>query len=196
MTVDHVRLRDHDQAVILAVKGSHGKRDHQSTGRALSYGKTHELLAKCDRTSIKGLRDALIISLGAESGLRRTEIARLKLSDLNLADRSICIIGKGNKRRNVSIRPMQCGRYSPNGSPFAAKKECQMSFASCARARTLTSLRRSPETASIRSCAGAARRRASRTSRRTRCAAPLRRACSRTVRPSTSSGRPWDTAQS
>ena len=94
-------LNNLDQAVILSVKGSCGKRDHQSTGRALSYDETHELLAKCDRTSINGLRDALIILLGVRSGLRRTGIAVLKTSNLNFTDRSIRIIGKGNKLRNV-----------------------------------------------------------------------------------------------
>ena len=94
-------LNNLDQALIFTVKGSCGKRDHQSTGRALSYDEPHELLAMCNRTSIKGLRDALIISLDVGSGLRRTEIAVLKTSNLNSTDRSIRIICKGNKLRNV-----------------------------------------------------------------------------------------------
>ena len=49
----------------------------------------------------KGIRDQLILALGIGSGLRRTEIATLKLKDIDEKAGRIRIIGKGNKPRTI-----------------------------------------------------------------------------------------------
>ena len=49
----------------------------------------------------KGIRDQLILALGIGSGLRRTEIATLKLKDIDEKAGRIRIIGKGNKQRTI-----------------------------------------------------------------------------------------------
>lgn len=95
------QISDHEERVISAVKGSRGKREGREEGRALSRDETRRLLTHCDEAKPKGLRDALIISLGVASGLRRTEIAGMRLKDVDEADRTIRIIGKGNKQRRV-----------------------------------------------------------------------------------------------
>ena len=54
------------------------------------------LIAACNSS-----RDRLIVSLLADTGLRRMELANIKLSDINLDDRIITVWGKGAKQRVV-----------------------------------------------------------------------------------------------
>ncbi len=54
------------------------------------------LIAACNSS-----RDRLIVSLLADTGLRRMELANIKLSDINLDDRIITVWGKGAKQRFV-----------------------------------------------------------------------------------------------
>lgn len=65
------------------------------------------LLAVCDldiRTGARftGIRNKAMLLLFLDSGLRRAEMANLKLSDLDLDERRVHVIGKGNK---VGIAP-------------------------------------------------------------------------------------------
>jgi len=61
------------------------------------------------RTSIAGrteagrLRDNAIMELFYASGMRRAELAGVRLSDVDLAERTIKVTGKGNKERVVVI---------------------------------------------------------------------------------------------
>lgn len=61
------------------------------------------------RTSVAGrsgaarLRDAAIMELFYASGMRRAEVAGVRLDDVDLAERTIRVIGKGNKQRTVVI---------------------------------------------------------------------------------------------
>ena len=54
------------------------------------------LIAACNSS-----RDRLIVSLLADTGLRRMELANIRLSDINLDDRIITVWGKGAKQRFV-----------------------------------------------------------------------------------------------
>ncbi len=47
--------------------------------------------------TVENLRDKAIISLLAESGLRLSELANIRLSDIDWGNRTIRVIGKGNK---------------------------------------------------------------------------------------------------
>jgi site-specific recombinase XerD len=65
------------------------------------------LLAVCDldiKTNARftGVRNKAMLLLFIDSGLRRAEMARLKLSDIDLESRRIRVIGKGNK---IGIAP-------------------------------------------------------------------------------------------
>jgi integrase/recombinase XerD len=48
-------------------------------------------------------RDYMILSLLYSTGMRRTELAELKLNDLNLATGLVTVVGKGNKERVVPM---------------------------------------------------------------------------------------------
>ncbi|MDM7999312.1 MAG: tyrosine-type recombinase/integrase [Dehalococcoidia bacterium] len=71
------------------------------------------------------VRDKAIVSLFTESGLRLTELANIRLSDIDWSNRTVRTIGKGNKE---ALAPFgeQSGRYlkawlaeyHPNGSNF------------------------------------------------------------------------------
>jgi len=65
------------------------------------------LLAVCDldiRTGARfvGIRNKAMLLLFIDSGLRRAEMANLRLSDLDLESRRVRVIGKGNK---VGVAP-------------------------------------------------------------------------------------------
>jgi integrase/recombinase XerC len=61
------------------------------------------------RTSLAGrtdqarLRDTAILELFYASGMRRAEVAGVRLADVDLAERTIRVVGKGSKERTVVI---------------------------------------------------------------------------------------------
>jgi site-specific recombinase XerD len=61
------------------------------------------------RTSLAGrsdsarLRDTAIMELFYASGMRRAELAAVRLADVDLTERTIRVVGKGNKERSVVI---------------------------------------------------------------------------------------------
>lgn len=93
-------ISDHDSRVIETIKGSRGKSLAGEKGRALNLEETKRLIQNCDETP-KGIRDALIIALGVGCGLRRTEIAGLKIDNIDSRTGSIKILGKGRKERMI-----------------------------------------------------------------------------------------------
>jgi site-specific recombinase XerD len=70
--------------------------------------KVNEVI-KLLRTSLAGktetaqLRDRAILELFYASGMRRAEVAGVRLADVDLTERTIRVIGKGNKQRTVLI---------------------------------------------------------------------------------------------
>ena len=53
--------------------------------------------------TFEGLRDKLIIELFYSTGIRRIELVSLKLSDLDLANKTIKVLGKRNKERILPL---------------------------------------------------------------------------------------------
>ena len=53
--------------------------------------------------TVLALRDRLLIELAYGSGLRREELRRLNVADVNCDDREIRVLGKGNKIRIVPV---------------------------------------------------------------------------------------------
>lgn len=67
----------------------------------LNYNDLEKLLNFPDTTKKEGLRDALILELLYSSGCRVSELANIKVKDINFEERKIIILGKGNKERFV-----------------------------------------------------------------------------------------------
>lgn len=74
-----------------------------SKGRALNYRESNRLLTTAELNACPiGTRDAAVIALSIACGMRRAEIAGLKLQALNHETHVITILGKGNKERRVT----------------------------------------------------------------------------------------------
>lgn len=67
----------------------------------LYYNDLEILLSIPDKETVLGLRDALILELLYSTGIRVSELINIKLQDINIYDKRILILGKGNKERYV-----------------------------------------------------------------------------------------------
>lgn len=67
----------------------------------LNYEDLEKLLNFPDKNNKYGLRDALILELLYSSGIRVSELANMKLKDIDFNEKKILILGKGNKERYV-----------------------------------------------------------------------------------------------
>jgi integrase/recombinase XerC len=59
------------------------------------------VLAAPDRTTFDGARDAAILELFYSTGIRRAELLGLRLGDIDFTQRTVKVVGKGNKQRIV-----------------------------------------------------------------------------------------------
>lgn len=75
------------------------------TGRALSFDESRNLLGDCDVETAIGARDRAVIALMLGCGLRRGEIPGLQFERLDLMNRTLTLIGKGDKERRVFLPP-------------------------------------------------------------------------------------------
>lgn len=66
----------------------------------LQYNELEDILKLCSNDSL-GIRNRTIIELLVASGLRVSELIGIKLEDLDLNEKSIKVLGKGNKMRIV-----------------------------------------------------------------------------------------------
>lgn len=93
-------INDHSWMTIKAIKGARGSRVEK--GRALQRKEMSKLVFHCEENNtLKGIRDAAIFMLGAGCGFRRAEIVNLRLDGVDKANRSVRVVGKGNKERLV-----------------------------------------------------------------------------------------------
>jgi site-specific recombinase XerD len=83
---------------VASVKGSRLLR-----GRALTNDERDALRAACDESSSIGTRDRAALEMLLMTGLRRSEIASLVFANLDAERKSLRIIGKGNKEREVPL---------------------------------------------------------------------------------------------
>ncbi|MBN2227512.1 MAG: tyrosine-type recombinase/integrase [candidate division Zixibacteria bacterium] len=67
----------------------------------LSQKEAAELFGYLDRDSYLTWRDYIMVSLFYLSGIRRAEMASLRLTDIDFAHGTLTVIGKGNKERMV-----------------------------------------------------------------------------------------------
>ena len=92
-------------AGILRIKGV--KSEGVRTGNWLDKKQAQAVLDNKDITTPKGLRDRAIIAVAVGSGLRRSEIASLKVEDIQQRESRwviLDIIGKGGRVRTVPIK--------------------------------------------------------------------------------------------
>ena len=76
------------------------------TGNWLTREQAERLLALPDRQTLKGKRDQALLSLLLGAGLRREELAQLRIEDLQQREGRWCLVdlaGKGNRLRTVAI---------------------------------------------------------------------------------------------
>lgn len=59
------------------------------------------LLKAPNRSTFEGLRNYTMLLTFLDTGLRVTELTKLNMQDLNLSNRSLTVVGKGNKERTV-----------------------------------------------------------------------------------------------
>lgn len=98
------QVSDREYHGVMAIKPSRGKRELR--GRALDQFESAQLISACESDgTVKGLRDAAVFAVGIGCGLRRSEIASLMNANINNADQSISLVGKGNKERKVFCSP-------------------------------------------------------------------------------------------
>lgn len=78
-----------------------GPKKAKKLPRYFEYNELEELFAVPDTRTTKGQRDSLILEMLYATGIRVGELVNIKLSDINRSNRTILILGKGNKERNV-----------------------------------------------------------------------------------------------
>jgi integrase/recombinase XerD len=86
-------------------------RDEGST-LAFSKKQARKLLDSPSEETLEGLRDRAILSIGLQVGLRRSEIASLKVSDLheNRGFDSLHVVRKGGRKEALAINPQAAQR--------------------------------------------------------------------------------------
>lgn len=71
--------------------------------KGLERDQVRRLLAACDISSIDGVRDLAILTLLVRLGLRRSEVARLGLDDIDWRAGTVCVHGKGNRHERLPL---------------------------------------------------------------------------------------------
>lgn len=67
----------------------------------LNYEELAKIFDSIDTTSKEGLKNRLLIEMLYATGCRVSEIANIKVKDINFSNNSIRVLGKGNKERIV-----------------------------------------------------------------------------------------------
>lgn len=76
---------------------------------SLSYETLKKALLLPDTDTVLGLRDLAILELFYGTGIRLSELANLKLNDINFTNELIKVTGKGNKERLIPL-----GKFASN----------------------------------------------------------------------------------
>jgi integrase/recombinase XerD len=88
--------------------------------RALSAEQVRALLDSCDRSSVAGMRDFAILTMVVRLGMRRGEIANLRLDDIDWRAGEIVVRGKGDRVERLPL-PADVGEaiavYLGDGRP-------------------------------------------------------------------------------
>ena len=79
-----------------------GPKKDKKLPRYFEYNELEELFDSIDTKTSLGQRDLLILELLYATGIRVGELVSIKVNDINKSNRTIVILGKGNKERIVS----------------------------------------------------------------------------------------------
>jgi len=93
--------------------------------KGLEPDQVRRLLAACDVDTAVGCRDLAILTLLVRFGLRRGEVARLRLDDIDWRAGTISVHGKGNCYERVPLPPdvgHRVAEYLQHGRPTHAKE--------------------------------------------------------------------------
>ena len=93
--------------------------------KGLEPDQVRRLLAACDVDPAVGCRDLAILTLLVRFGLRRGEVARLRLDDIDWRAGTISVHGKGNCYEQVPLPPdvgYRVAEYLQHGRPTHAKE--------------------------------------------------------------------------
>ena len=80
-----------------------GPKKEKKLPRYFEYNELEELFNSVDISIVIGRRDRLILELLYATGVRVSEMVEIKVSDIDISNRNINIIGKGNKERIVKF---------------------------------------------------------------------------------------------
>ena len=70
----------------------------------LMFSELETLIASCDETAL-GMRNRVVIELMYACGLRASELCQVRLGDFDLENRSLRVVGKGDKQRHLFFYP-------------------------------------------------------------------------------------------
>ena len=85
---------------VLKVRGGYRQKPD-----ALSHEQVKMLFNSIDRSNFLGIRDYAVYALMYSLGLRVGEVYQLKLTDINSENRTLTVLGKGNRRRELYLNP-------------------------------------------------------------------------------------------
>ncbi len=83
---------------VLKVRGGYRQRPD-----ALTHEQLKEFFDSIERTSFLGIRDYAVYALMYDLGLRVGEIYKLNLEDVDLKSKTLTVLGKGNRRRELYL---------------------------------------------------------------------------------------------
>ena len=96
-----------------------------------AYNELEELFCIPDQSTPLGQRDAVILEMLYATGIRVSELVGIELDDIHLADRTIHILGKGNKERIVYFNQATFNRlkkYLADGRKVLNQKQLSFLF--------------------------------------------------------------------
>ena len=99
-------------------------RQWQSLPKYLNKKQIDDLLACCDGSKPQGLRDRAMLEFLYATGLRVSELCRVRVSELERNMGVVRVVGKGNKHRIVPVGKAALAaveRYLGNGRPLLLK---------------------------------------------------------------------------
>ena len=79
-----------------------GPKKSKKLPRYFEYNELEEMFNVPDTTTPLGQRDLLLLEMLYATGVRVGELVKIKVSDINMSNKTILILGKGNKERFVS----------------------------------------------------------------------------------------------
>ena len=85
---------------VLKVRGGYRQKPD-----ALTHEQLKELFNSIDRASFLGIRDYAVYALMYDLGLRVGEVYKLNVEDVDLKKKTLTVLGKGNRRRELYLNP-------------------------------------------------------------------------------------------